>query len=490
MDRRRCARLAAAAVTLTLVAPGCVGASAEPAPHASGSTRMSTWVDPDGDGALQVGPGEQIRNRTELAAASRPTDRLAVFAQLTDAHVTDEESPARVEMLDRLGPPFTSPFRPQESLTPFVLAGVVATIDRLHPDAVFETGDLIDNAQQNELELALGVLHGGRVDPDSGAAGYDGVQSAANPDPLIYRPGVDAPRHPGLLDAAQRPFTSPGLDAPWYPIPGNHDLLVQGNLAATPQTNRIAVGSRKVVTLDRDVADAARAGTLTPQIVDRLLAERQESDAVTVPADPGRRELSPAEAIERLRSASGGGGAGPTMDSTVDLGPGARAILLDTARRTRGAGGELRPSQVRWLRSQLAASDDRWVIVFSGTPLTDTAGSAGALALLDGDPRVVAAIAGDVHRNSIEPRRTAAGGYWLITTSSLADYPQQARAFSLWRTAGGGVALETWMLNADPSQTMAATSRELAFLDYQGGRATAAAGSPSDRNAVLFHGPA
>ena len=73
-----------------------------PALPDTGSTRVRTWVDPD-TGVLLPGPGEPLRNRTELAPRSRPTRRLVTFAQLADAHVTDEESPARVEVLDRLG---------------------------------------------------------------------------------------------------------------------------------------------------------------------------------------------------------------------------------------------------------------------------------------------------------------------------------------------------------------------------------------------------
>jgi hypothetical protein len=122
--------------------------------------------------------------------------------------------------------------------------------------------------------------------------------------------------------------------------------------------------------------------------------------------------------------------------------------------------------------------------VLAHNPLESSDGGAAALAALDASPRVVAVVSGNRHRNTIKPRRAGAGGYWLVGTSSLADWPQQARMLRLREAAGGGAVLETWMVDHD-GRGIAGVARELAFLDAQGGRPQGFAGRARDRNARL-----
>ncbi|MHB8691596.1 MAG: metallophosphoesterase family protein [Solirubrobacteraceae bacterium] len=479
---------------------------------ASGSTLLSTWGDPVGDGQLRVLAGEPLLARTELGPQAPVSRTLATLAHVTDAHVMDASSPARVPFLDRLGPPFQSAFRPQETLTARVLDGAQRAVNALAPDAMIQGGDLIDNDQANELAAALQVLGGSSgsarsrlVMPGFGPRGYYGVQSALNADPFYYRPDLDAPRHPGLLRLAGRPFRAPGSRAPWYPVLGDHDILVQGELVPSQLTQSLALGGRALWDLPKGLSlppgltvtsGGSPDGPLLPGIVSQLLQEALSGPTVSVPASSSRRELASGEVVSAfggapgLRSAASKGTINrpspDRLDYAFDLGGELRVIVLDLARRAGGSGGLVVSGQPGWLSQQLAAAGTKWVLVVSHQPLISSEGGDAAMAILDQHPRVIAVLAGHIHRNSITPRKTAAGGYWLIITASLIDYPQQTRALQIVALKDGGVALKSWMLDHVGHAPLGPISRQLSYLDAQGGRPGAFAGTRSDRNVTLY----
>jgi 3',5'-cyclic AMP phosphodiesterase CpdA len=479
MSRRLTRRQAIAMGAGALLTAGC--GSARSTAAGSGSTMSSTWSDPRGTGTLTPGPGEALVARTELGPARTAEGVIATLAHVTDAHVLDASSPARVPFLDRLGAPFESTFRPQETLTAQVLTGAARSIHALGPAAVIQGGDLIDNDQRNELTWALAALRGGVVRPDR----YFGVQLASDPDPFYYRPDLDAPQHPGLLSRAARPFVSMGVRAPLYPVLGDHDILVAGEIVPTPETRALAVGGKALWELPAGLAvppgtsltaGGSPDGPPLPGLVNEFLARALAGPKVRVPANVGRVEMDPPEVTRRL------GRPGAYLDYHADIGRELRLIVLDLARRGGGSGGLVRPSQPGWLASRLDGAAGRWIIVVSHQPLASSAGGDQLLAVLDDHPRVIAAVSGHTHRNLIEPR----GRYWLISTASLIDYPQQARALRVVRTAGGGVAIQTWMLDHTGPGDLGAVSRELAYLDAQGGRPQGFAGSRLDRNVTLY----
>ena len=163
-----------------LLAAGCGGAGST-APDPGGSTLRTTYRDPRGTGTLSWRRGEPLRPRTELGPPARSVGVLATIAHLTDAHVLDAQSPARVTFLDRLGAPFESTFRPQETLTAQVLTGALYAIRALRPDAVIQGGDLIDNDQSNELAHALAALNGGRSAREAVAAATSACSRRSTP---------------------------------------------------------------------------------------------------------------------------------------------------------------------------------------------------------------------------------------------------------------------------------------------------------------------
>ena len=498
MKTRREILLAAGAATAAALLPGCgSGNVATP-----GSTLRRTLVDPDGDGLLETGPALALHDRTDLAPRAKVGATLATLAQLSDLHVRDAQSPGRVAFLDRLGPRLGAAFRWHEALTAQTVAATVDAVNAARPDAVLVTGDLVDSAQRNELQWALTLLSGGTVRPDSGRRGYQGVQATSIADPLYYRPAVDAPRHPKLLARAIEPIRSAGLRAPWHPVLGNHDILVAGEIAPTAATRAAATGDRLLVTPAPELLQQLRGAQPTRAQIDELLRAGLQGDAIRVAPDPDRAQLDAADVVGQLRGKRRQAvPAGPRrradtadrLDYGADVGDRLRVIALDLVRRDAGSGGLVTAATLAALQRELAAAGDRYILIAVHQPLDQSAGGDAIFDLLDADPRVVAVLAGHTHRNAIAPRRSAAGGYWLITTASIIDWPQQWRALRLVQTAGGGVALETWMVDhtgrPNDEDSLAGVARDLAFLDPQGGRPAGAAGPPTARNVRLFLPP-
>ena len=154
--------------------------------------------------------------------------------------------------------------------------------------------------------------------------------------------------------------------------------------------------------------------------------------------------------------------------------------MLDLVRRAGGSGGLVRPDQpgvVGW-----PARVPRRVAGWSSSRTSRSSRSEGGdalLALLDRHPHVIATLSGHTHRNLIAPRQTAAGGYWQISTASLIDYPQQARALRFVATAGGGSRSRPGCSTTYLPGQIGKFSRELSYIDAQGGRPKGFTGAAS-----------
>ena len=239
----------------------------------------------------------------------------------------------------------------------------------------------------------------------------------------------------------------------------------------TPAIDAFATGDRLVPSLD--------PGSRPPR-------EEAERQAGRRGACSGGRSRSTRSRSPPTRTAGStrparpsAGSAIRTMDYTEDLGPHVRAIMLDTVNRDGTSQARITPAQIEWLRAQLERGRrplDRRLLAQPARPTRRSPRSTQSPA---SSPRSPAT------RTRTGSRSTAA--IWRISTSSLADFPQQARMFRL-RETSTGVALETWMVDHD-GKGLAGISRELAYLDAQGGRPQHFAGTRQDRNVRLYVSP-
>ena len=344
-----------ACVTGAMATAGAGLALADPAGH----TTLDETIRPTpGTGFLgvQTGAGEKYLTRQGVlgrAGKKRAKNRrsLLFFAQFSDVHIRDTQSPARVDFVDPSGPPLDAAWRPAEPFSTQVFDQVVRNVNANKTSEVkgvggkraklafaITTGDNTDNQQFNEVQWFSKVLAGGPVDPFSGkligpdnpcntdaetvarlnadvaARHYTGVQDyddypsdvpndrkdgfwdpdQAPPDPTS--PYFNFPRYPGLLDRAQTPFTAAGLQVPYFISRGNHDGEIQGNIAATFGLARALIAGCQKIEPSKSFDPQSVAGLTEEQLIDKFADTQFQQQLLAglrpAPPDPDRKFVS------------------------------------------------------------------------------------------------------------------------------------------------------------------------------------------------------
>lgn len=496
-------------------------------------------------------------HRDSRTAPTEPSlhlqSHIAGLIHFTDFQIADLASPSRVEYLQRLQgrsswERMLPAYRPQEFLQAQAIESTVRSVNALAASdpqrwkLALTTGDNTDSAQVNELTYFLTYLDGGRCEPAAGTRDFSDApvgmadEHYYNPEPSsqdVWKSRYGLPTQPGALTAAAKPFDSVGLGLPWLSCFGNHDCLVQGRAPAPSGYDTHLAGTSKPSRIDPDIAPTG--DKLAAYVDDPWWVSAGEIHQIE--ADLQRRMTSKSEYVDRHLSAPGspvghGFNVGNRQDGTAyyvyDALPGVRVIVLDTTNLSGHVDGCIDDRQFAWLEDRLiethskyltrddslesGGGDDRIVVLASHHGLSTMTNDYGEFAEEHIAPRGKLHLASDVeamlhrfsnvalwlsghtHINKITPRPGSQGGFWEVSTGSIAEWPVQFRSIDIL-TQDQMVCIRTTMVDsqvpAQPDGTLdiadlASLHREIGANDAGSVGGLHAEGTPTDRNQELL----
>jgi len=456
-------------------------------------------------GLTRTMPGEPwiLRDEWSVAAASNGATQvrssIAYFAQMTDVHIIDEESPARA-----IHSPIAaaSAWRPYDAYSTHMLDAAMRTINEfaeVHPhDFVLFTGDVTDTHLFIELRWFLDIVEGNPLDPDTGVD--------------------DNPMAAGTVDPHD-PFTPVGLNPqiPWYICMGNHDAWVLGSLGASVVAS--PTGSSATVFVSHAVEPTCFPELPCPNgycysdVPERCHLPMDDGYYTnsSIPPDPDRRYIDLEEFKTMVMQATrqGPSGHGFTMENLNDRthyysvdepvpGLPLSMIVLDTTSTYSGTDksqGAIDSAQMGWIEDRLAAYSlqNRAIVIVSHHP-ADTIPDQGSVLvdLLRQYPHVVLHVVGHGHINRVYPHPPAAGqpaehGYWEVQTPSTLEWPNQLRYYEIVDYGDGTGAVYVTVVNlAIPAGSVAEGGRFYGLVDVQEGRVPdGMEGVINERNVIL-----